>query len=46
MQKLHSSKDFRSIPVVKSSPSNAGGAGSVLGQGERAYMSCIVKKIQ
>ena len=43
MQKLYSSKDFPSSPVVKSSPSNAGDTGSVPGQGEKAHMSRIVK---
>ena len=43
MQKLHSSKDFPSSPVVKSSPSNAGDASSVPGRGERGEGKHICK---
>lgn len=38
------SQDFLGGPVGKTLPSNAAGAGSVLGQGVKSYMLCGQKK--
>ena len=37
-------RDFPGGPVVKTSPSNAGGAGSIPGQKLRSHMPCGQKK--
>ena len=39
-------EDFPGSSMVKTSPSNAGGMGSIPGQGTRFHMSCSTAKLK